>query len=453
MCVIRIVGYYVEVAVLRVRRMLTRDEEWYRIATELYGGPKYYLLFMRILVTDGYLLVLVLYLACNVVALAMQAQNKLLYFALMLHLIDMFVLSPSLVNVTRAVSSRVQTLLQTAGLAFIMMYIYSAWGFRLFPESFSFEAAEIGFGGNELDYNVNGARCDTIWKCFAVTVDMGLRKGDIGGALEDIQWRDPIPGQFLEECESPPGLEYMGCVGQKGEWDVGDYIFWRILYTSTFFVLINTILMNIIFGVIIDTFGDLREQNESLVDKLGNRCFVCELERYKFEMNSIDGNGFEDHVKNDHNMWVYIFFIVHLYCKDVSEHNGFESFVFDKLNEVDENGVVHNKLTPDVSWFPTNEALVLQKRAPKAPETLSQRVADVAPPPPSRTNWTRLVPPSRTNWARRQVARRATEFGRNAAEQLQAVLASLEENDDDSAATPSEVARQAPRPPCRPPSY
>lgn len=40
------------------------------------------------------------------------------------------------------------------------------------------------------------------------------------------------------------------CVVQHGEWDVGDYIFWRIIYTSTFFLLINTILMNIIFGVI-----------------------------------------------------------------------------------------------------------------------------------------------------------------------------------------------------------
>ena len=33
--------------------------------------------------------------------------------------------------------------------------------------------------------------------------------------------------------------------------------------------------MNIIFGVIIDTFGDLREQNENLVDELENKCFVC----------------------------------------------------------------------------------------------------------------------------------------------------------------------------------
>jgi hypothetical protein len=57
------------------------------------------------------------------------------------------------------------------------------------------------------------------------------------------------------------GLEYMGCLGIGGN-DVGPFIFLRILYTSTFFIFINTILINIIFGVIIDTFGDLRERNQ-----------------------------------------------------------------------------------------------------------------------------------------------------------------------------------------------
>lgn len=58
------------------------------------------------------------------------------------------------------------------------------------------------------------------------------------------------------------GLEYMGCVGIGDGLDVGPFIGLRIIYTSTFFVFINTILINIIFGVIIDTFGDLRERNQ-----------------------------------------------------------------------------------------------------------------------------------------------------------------------------------------------
>lgn len=53
--------------------------------------------------------------------------------------------------------------------------------------------------------------------------------------------------------------------------DVSPFIFLRILYTSTFFIFIDTILVNIIFGVIIDTFSDLREQNERMEEEMEQR--------------------------------------------------------------------------------------------------------------------------------------------------------------------------------------
>lgn len=370
---IRLVAYYIETGVLRVKRLFTRREAYYHILTELYGGPQYYWVFTKLLLTDGYFLLLCVYFLSNLVAVVMQSQTTLVFFLMSFHLVDMFNLSPALRNVTVAVSSRANTLLQTAGLAFVMMYIYSAIGFVLFAESFSFEASEIQ-DGNEMDYNVNAARCDTIWKCFLVTVDMGLRKGDIGGGLEDIQWRDIIPGTFVEECDSPPGLEYMGCLGIGGN-DVGPYIFLRIMYTTTFFVFINTILINIIFGVIIDTFGDLRRQNQDMEEEMEQKCFICGLERYRFEINSADGNGFDNHIQNDHNMWVYIYFIIYLYTKEVDRQSGFESFVFDKIHEVDENGVIHHKRTPDVSWFPAMEAMVLKtKEDSQMEEDLLKRI-------------------------------------------------------------------------------
>ncbi len=35
------------------------------------------------------------------------------------------------------------------------------------------------------------APCDSIWKCFVVAIDMGLRKGDLGEALTTVGWTDP----------------------------------------------------------------------------------------------------------------------------------------------------------------------------------------------------------------------------------------------------------------------
>ena len=328
------------------------------------------------LVSDGYFLLLCFYVVSTVVALVFRQQtNRLSMFLLMLHLADMFSLSDALGNVILSVSSRFSTLYQTTILAFIMMYIYAAIGFVLFAEYYSFESAELE-GGDEKDFNINSARCDTIWKCFLVTVDMGLRKGDIGTALEDISWRDIIPGTFVEECDSPPGLEYMGCLGIGGN-DAGPFIMLRIIYTSTFFVLIKSILINVLFGVIIDTFGELREQAQEKQERMENECFICGLERYKFEINSTDGNGFAQHIQDDHNIWTYLYFIVYLRMKPVEEQTGFESYVFNKLNEIGKDGATP-KQTPDVSWFPCNQAMAIAEEGNVKSEVLGARLDKVA---------------------------------------------------------------------------
>lgn len=51
---IRLVAYYIETGVLRVKRLFTRREAYYHILTELYGGPQYYWVFTKLLLTDGY---------------------------------------------------------------------------------------------------------------------------------------------------------------------------------------------------------------------------------------------------------------------------------------------------------------------------------------------------------------------------------------------------------------
>eukprot|EP00960_Hanusia_phi_P040112 754256-Hanusia_phi.AAC.3 len=366
LCLLRLARYLIESGFFRVKKIFLSQPDYYQVYTELYGGPKYFVIFSKILLSDKSLLLLLFYLVMNVLALILGSQNNLFLFFLISHLIDMFNLSRALGNVIRAVSSRANTLLQTAALAFVMMFIYSAIGFVLFPEYFAFEAAEVR-NGDEMSYNVNSARCDSIWKCFLIVVDMGLRKGDVGGALEDIQWRSLVPGSTAEQCSSPPGLEYMGCLGIGGI-DMGPYIILRIAYTTTFFILVNTILLNIIFGIIIDTFGELRKQNQDMEEDLNLRCFICGLERYRFEINSRDGQGFEQHIRRDHNIWAFLYFIVYLSQKSIDEHTGFESYVFKKLNDVDEDGRVVRKHIPDITWIPSKEAMVLKSRAEQEDE-------------------------------------------------------------------------------------
>ena len=75
-------------------------------------------------------------------------------------------------------------------------------------------------------------------------------------------------------------------------------------------------------------------------------CFICGEERDHFEKQ---GEGFERHVKLDHNMWSYLFMVIYLREKDPTEHNGWEQYVFRLMRK------------EILSFFPSGNAIVLKE--------------------------------------------------------------------------------------------
>ena len=67
-------------------------------------------------------------------------------------------------------------------------------------------------------------------ECFAAVIDIGLRTG--GGIGEGLVYPDP----------QESGMFYK-----------------KIFYNITFFIIVNVIVLNICFGIIIDTFAELRD--------------------------------------------------------------------------------------------------------------------------------------------------------------------------------------------------
>lgn len=121
---------------------------------------------------------------------------------------------------------------------------------------------------------------------------------------------------------------------------------WRILYDLSFFIVLIVIVLNLIFGVIIDTFGDLRTEKNENETILKNNCFICGLERGKFDNKAIT---FEEHNEIEHNLWHYLYFIVWLQIKDETEFTGPESYVAE---------CVKNR---DLDWFPRMQAISLKE--------------------------------------------------------------------------------------------
>lgn len=118
----------------------------------------------------------------------------------------------------------------------------------------------------------------------------------------------------------------------------------RVIYDLLFFFIVIIIVLNLIFGVIIDTFADLRSEKQQKELILKNTCFICGLNRSAFDNKTV---SFEEHIKSEHNMWHYLYFIVLVKVKDPTEFTGPESYVYAMVKA----GIL--------DWFPRLRAMSL----------------------------------------------------------------------------------------------
>ena len=99
-------------------------------------------------------------------------------------------------------------------------------------------------------------------------------------------------------------------------------------------------------GIIIDNFAKLRNQEIVMLNDMNNICTVCSLKRDEIEkIYEKYSKSYNEHVKLDHNLFNYIFYMIYLYNKDKTEFSGMESYV---------NDLVFNQR--DITWFPINRS-------------------------------------------------------------------------------------------------
>ena len=152
----------------------------------------------------------------------------------------------------------------------------------------------------------------------------------------------------LYECAVSIGrwglLDTIGLFLPQGSMEFSQEVI-RIIFDVAFFIIITTIGLNIVFGIIVDTFAELRDEKFAKEEDMKNVCFICGIENHKFDLK---GNGFKTHVREEHNMWDYYSFFLYLDTVDQSDHSATESFVFKHLNK------------DETVFFPHNEARCLR---------------------------------------------------------------------------------------------
>ena len=156
--------------------------------------------------------------------------------------------------------------------------------------------------------------CYSLFSCFTITLDQTFKNnGGFGLFMEQIYTTD-------EENEST-------------SYNIGRLFFDQL---SNFVLLI--LIVQILAGLIIDKFGQMREASENMEEELKSNCIICGEKGDNIERKT--GETFEYHKEYMHNLWNYILFIGYLRCKPKEDYNGIDTCV--------------NKLfkKEDLGWLP-----------------------------------------------------------------------------------------------------
>lgn len=85
-------------------------------------------------------------------------------------------------------------------------------------------------------------------------------------------------------------------------------------------------------GIIISTFGALREENEKKEEDKKEICLICSLSKITFEKHKVN---FQHHVSNEHNFQNYIKYFIILKLTDERDLNAEQSYINNCLNQSD----------------------------------------------------------------------------------------------------------------------
>ena len=199
-------------------------------------------------------------------------------------LLSVVSLNQTLSNIALSLIVKGNSLAWTVVFTFVLLYEFAGWAFYFQRDRF---------------YETNGRdkpdqMCRSLLYCFLTMINNGMR------------WHCGV-GK-ITRSES--------------------YIlhFWpfvhRFAFDLLFFWLIEAIMLKIVYGMILDSFGELRQAHYLIEKDMANNCFICNVEKDECEKNNI---SFQEHCNEVHNVWDYAFYMITLRMQDPSTLNSLNS--------------------------------------------------------------------------------------------------------------------------------
>eukprot|EP00698_Gefionella_okellyi_P025877 TRINITY_DN9654_c0_g1_i2.p1 TRINITY_DN9654_c0_g1~~TRINITY_DN9654_c0_g1_i2.p1 ORF type:complete len:560 (-),score=127.68 TRINITY_DN9654_c0_g1_i2:31-1551(-) len=215
-------------------------------------------------------------------------------------LLDVLYVMSRLRHVLRAVTANLKALLVMGVFAVITLFLFAVYEFAFLGDVYRLMADQTQI-------------CTSLASCFLYNLYYGLSgRGGLQSAV-----RPPIVGADRSALR---------------------FVF-EMLASFTFVML----LMNMWLSVIFTTYGDLMAHRKETERVRQHQCLVCGYQRFDFER--IGPGAFARHVSNEHNIWHYVFFLVHISQADPTALTSVERYVLEKMQAQDFSFIPHQRAT------------------------------------------------------------------------------------------------------------
>ena len=219
---------------------------------------------------------------------SIMKRGEIIYAFTLLAILD---LNQTLKGIAISIKLRGPELGASFLLLIFLVYFYSNLGFFYLNDNF---AADI-----ENDIPDNYCLCLSF--CFMTNFDAGIRAR--GGAADQM-----IRISFERNT-------YLYLI--------------RIIYDLSYFLICIIIMIDLVFGIILGTFSDMREKERKYDSDKINNCFICHITRETVEKRKED---FKFHRDKTHYLWNYVEYMIFLKFSDIHDLNAMNSFARHNLD-------------------------------------------------------------------------------------------------------------------------
>jgi len=117
----------------------------------------------------------------------------------------------------------------------------------------------------------------------------------------------------------------------------GEIFAGKLIYEHCFYLLIDLIFINLVLGEIVESFNEIRSQENIKIQDKENKCFICDIDRYYCK------EDFEEHRKKKHYLFDYIYVYLYLTNINTQELTPAETYILGQIN------------SQKTDWFPVVE--------------------------------------------------------------------------------------------------